>query len=226
MSSFKDKFEKARLRRQEKYIKMKKNEELLEKIGNLISINKTNRSAYRITRYAKKYFLKPVINIDPNIIPGIFRKRLCFNDDNKIKPFPNLKYNNNINISNLSFNDKFEKGRQLREYKYLKKNNDILNESICDDEFFDEDINKAIIESLKKYDDSDNNTNNNKNNYWICIDLRVYGPEPTKPIYIDDTKYYLNNSQIDQINKLWNKINPSTSRGIRFHQDLKFFKIN
>jgi hypothetical protein len=56
--------------------------------------------------------------------------------------------------------------------------------------------------------------------YWIALDLRIYGPCPEMGIYITDIDqmFYLSREQIDKISRVWAKINPESTAGIRFQQ--------
>ena len=68
---------------------------------------------------------------------------------------------------------------------------------------------------------------NNKSNdfeFWICIDLRMYGDDPSQPVYVGDTPYYFNFDQMNKIKEKWSSINPETSIGIRKHQDIEYVK--
>jgi hypothetical protein len=64
----------------------------------------------------------------------------------------------------------------------------------------------------------------NKNFSRVCIDLRVYGPDPYQPIYVNDIAYYLDAEQVKKVKDDWNKINPETAAGEQFHQKMEFIK--
>ena len=60
--------------------------------------------------------------------------------------------------------------------------------------------------------------------FYICLDLRYYGPNPDQPIYYNDIPYYLTLKQIERVEKVWKKIDPSTTTGTKYHQDLEYYK--
>ncbi len=60
--------------------------------------------------------------------------------------------------------------------------------------------------------------------FYVMIDLRVYGPDPYQPIYVVDTPYYLNQNQIDRVTAVWNKVNPESENGSKYHADLEYYK--
>jgi hypothetical protein len=113
--------------------------------------------------------------------------------------------------------------------------------------FFHEPINKDIIEEIPGlyclrckitqlnmidfYDEKDDNmiislmeslNINELNNFWIMIDLRIYGENSSLPIYIHDTPYYLSHQQKFKIYNIWNKINPNTRNGLLYKQNLDY----
>ena len=65
---------------------------------------------------------------------------------------------------------------------------------------------------------------NERSDFWIMIDLNIYGEHPDSPIYINDTPYYLSHQQKYKIYNIWNKINPNTRNGIIYNQNLNYQK--
>jgi len=65
---------------------------------------------------------------------------------------------------------------------------------------------------------------------WYCIDLQMFGPqliqnsEQNIPITIFDELYYLSNEQKDKIKKIWTQIDPNTTMGERFQQNMDYQK--
>jgi hypothetical protein len=70
-----------------------------------------------------------------------------------------------------------------------------------------------LIESL--------NLINNKD-FWVMIDLRIYGENVNLPIYINDQSYYLNFIQKNEIRKIWENINPNTRQGLIYKQNIDY----
>ena len=58
----------------------------------------------------------------------------------------------------------------------------------------------------------------------VLIDLRVYGPHPDKPVYVGAQEYYLDIQQRDLVTRLWKKVNPETSAGMIYQQDLELLQ--
>lgn len=151
-----------------------------------------------IIRFARNNYLYPVVNDDMlDLIPGIFRCRVKLTLNHLFKP------------ETISFDDINDNDNHLN-----VDLQDILKESLkeYEDEIQQNILNQSLIGDIEE------------NGFYICIDLRDYGPNPNQPIYYDDVVYYLSNKQIKRINKLWNKVNPDTTCGIKLSQDLAYYK--
>jgi len=59
--------------------------------------------------------------------------------------------------------------------------------------------------------------------YNVCLDMRIYGVDPFLPIHIDGKDYYLSEDQIVEIQQKWNEVNPDTTQGKEFEEDLKYY---
>ena len=89
-----------------------------------------------------------------------------------------------------------------------------------DDIFKINDDNK--FENIMDVEYANSITFENEAGFYVVLDLRVYGPDPYSPIYIGDTPYYLNGLQQDIILRNWNKINPDTTAGLLYKQNLDY----
>lgn len=92
---------------------------------------------------------------------------------------------------------------------------DFPEEKLEEVERVEDEIVQQIIEKSMKED---------KPGVHVCIDLRVYGPDPYLPIYVGDTPYYLNPEQIEKVKMKWNQVNPETEAGEQFHQKMEYVK--
>lgn len=92
---------------------------------------------------------------------------------------------------------------------------DFPEEKLEEVERVEDEIVQQIIEKSMKED---------KPGVYVCIDLRVYGPDPYLPIYVGDTPYYLNPEQIEKVKMKWNQVNPETEAGEQFHQKMEYVK--
>ena len=72
----------------------------------------------------------------------------------------------------------------------------------------------------KKEDDTILETKDVNNDIHVCIDLRVYGPDPEQPIYINEQPYYFNLLQINKVKKEWEKVKPGSTTV----QEIEFLK--
>lgn len=85
----------------------------------------------------------------------------------------------------------------------------------------EDELEAAIQLSMQKHDEKDN-ISNDEESFFACIDLRVFGPEPYQPLYVDGIEYHLNNDQINKVKKVWHMINPDTDNGLKYSQDLAY----
>ncbi|CAH6421148.1 Hypothetical protein KVN_LOCUS159 [uncultured virus] len=171
--------------------------------------DKKNRAAIIIYRFFKKYFFHQVLNLtieELNGIPGLFRLRIKLTEQNLSNP--NLitkKIDQKLMTNNKTKPSLEEKiiseimEKSLGEYLFenaIEDENDILT-SIT----FEESI-----------------------SFWVCIDLRIYGPNPNLEIYMLDTPYYLTKFQMEKIKNTWFKINGNSSDSIKYLQNFEFNK--
>ena len=187
-------------------------------------------------------------NDELQLIPGLYRKRIMLNNDNLIKRMPNKKANINVNTNtninifgSYNFNDittnSFNNTSLIDSDTSLIE---AMNNSIKEQElYFLKELDEAKKLSLKNMGnmDNDNNTldiddielmqaieqslmnSDDKVEICVCLDLRIFGPNPEEPIYVNDVPYYLNENQINEIEMLWKKINDH-----QFKQLLEYHK--
>lgn len=178
--------------------------------------DKKIRSIITIQRAIRKNLFFDVINII-NHIPHLFRWRVKLNKLNNLNKLNHHDNYNNYNNNSDELEHILKKSLKVYNEEYDDKINKLLYDSLDDFEKEEQNLEIAILESLKS-------SNNNNKDIGYCLDLRIFGPDPHRPIFINNKEYYLNKEQIDEINKIWFKINPSTSQGIRFAQDLEYYK--
>lgn len=177
---------------------------------------KQYKAAKRIGKFLKDNLFKNVINDDEMIyIPGIYRLRIQLDNNNLNKPIkmnkPTIK--NKESIFTIDDDIKLAIDRSLSDFEITNKYDmeDNLEYYVDYDEYL---INEIILESHKIENIS----------FYFCIDLRVYGRNPYEQICIDGRKYYLSDEQIKKVISEWNKVNPETSRGLQFTQNLEYYK--
>ncbi len=161
--------------------------------------NKDNSAETTIYYGIKNMYFPEPINISSDeleFIPGIYRMRLKVGETNLIKPVIE-SVNKATDYANSDIQNIINQSRREYEEKYQKELNNALKISI------------------------NNDTNNTFN---ICIDLRIYGPDPQQPVYIADVPYYFSLEQINKIKKAWVFVNPSTALGIRTKTKLDFYQ--
>lgn len=227
--------------------------QFFEKYGKFF--DKEIKSKKVICRFIKKYALPNIINDDHlEYIPGIYRVRLLFTDDNLV---PITKKDVSKENSNDSDDEFFVKKKNKKEQddpdidqileesltEYNKSLDKVIHESIKDhdellnkndvhdinDVDYDEYIlNQAILESLSnnnsKLEKEKEQDQSQKNSFYFVIDIRGYINDLTQPVIVYGDTYYLSNKQMDYMKKLWNKINPETPSGLKFQQDLEYHK--
>jgi hypothetical protein len=166
-----------------------------------ICLNPTDRAAFRIQYFAKKYFYRPLINLsnkEQSLIPNKYLLRLKFTKANKEKPVQ-IQNQTNANISDID-----------------KIYNAELEQAIQQSLQFDNDF--AKTNKLIANDDS-----NNIEDFYVGVDLREYSKTPYNPFSIFyPNDYYLTFQQVEYVRRLWNRINPDTENGKRFEQELKY----
>lgn len=163
-----------------------------------------------INRSFKKYLLKDVVNIDVSLIPGIYRKRFKLNNSNLEQPIKKI-------IKNNSYEDDLNKAI-LASLNISDTEINSMDMGIILNNSQDIEINKAIMESFNISTKSDED-------FWVCIDLRIYGPNPYQPLYFNNKEYYFNYRQVDSIVNNWNKVNSETIFGERKIEDIMYYKL-
>lgn len=192
-----------------------------------------NKKIISMQRLIRKNILFEVINEDiVNFIPGLFRKRIKLTEKNLVRPVTDLVKKNNIPkpiIDDDNIQNAIKESEKEYNENFEKELSKILEKSIQDNNFVDYDdyiLNQVVEDSYKIIDNtpvgSPNLLRYENLKMGVCLDLRIYGPDPYQPIIIFDTHYYLNNEQIKEIKKIWNKINPATNAGIIYKQNLEF----
>lgn len=100
--------------------------------------------------------------------------------------------------------------------------NAVDNDDI-DNLLFETALMDSLAEHVVKFDDKKNNENtDDENEFFLCFDLRIFGPDPYQPIYFMELPYFFSLSQVDKIKQKWNKVNPDTSTGQQTEQDIKY----
>ncbi|AYV76363.1 MAG: hypothetical protein Terrestrivirus5_185 [Terrestrivirus sp.] len=190
-----------------KYERNTRKQYLIDKYSNLLILDSFNRSLHRIKYFTKKYVLRDVANKNSykeNKIPGLFTLRLQMTEFNL--------YTTDLQKSIL---DDINKGNETNRKQLI----DEVTAGITEDV-----LKQAIIESLGL-----NNINNDITEkcpliesklFTVMIDLRIYGKIPDMPIFVleTDQTLYLTEEQKKYIAKIWNKIDPETTNGMRYQQ--------
>jgi hypothetical protein len=91
---------------------------------------------------------------------------------------------------------------------------------------------KALMDSLAEHVKPDDNDVNpiketddaadDENEFYVCFDIRVFGPDPQQPIYFMELPYFFSLSQMDLIRQRWNKVNPDSSTGQKLEQEIEY----
>ena len=87
-------------------------------------------------------------------------------------------------------------------------------EEEIEEKVLDDDINNTINDTINKDDEK----------FCVCLDLRIYGSNPTQSIYVFGTEYFLDSVQLSKIKIIWGKVNPDTPAGVRYKQDRDYDK--
>lgn len=152
-------------------------------------------------------------------------------------------FENTIDTTQLADTDIDLKDIMQESLKQFKEQHDeelskIIEQSIQDNMSYDDILlNQALLESSTIPSDHVQNNEISKDSiqesqnilidedgFYICLDLRYYGPNPDQPIYYNDLPYYLSLNQMEKVKKLWNKIDPNTTTGTKYQQDQEYFK--
>ncbi len=210
MTDYASLIEEARLIRERKYLQAKKLPLFYNKYSKYF--NKEYVAACKIQNFVKKYVLCDVVNQDElDTIQPSFRKRILLDDSNRIDNIDQFKQFDIIDQLNFvpfeqddidpfdTFDDNNNYNEQLDDLQ--------LQQFIHDSVVNVQDQNIVVEEPLK---------------FSICIDLYRVWNNLSEPIIYMDKKYILNEKQKKDILKQWNKVNPETTTGQMFHQNLEY----
>lgn len=164
-------------------------------------------AARRINNFFIKHYFHEVINIGDLInIPGRFRFRVHLSNKNLIE-------NKKDNVTDNSIESQSVRQLEIDEKAQLDK---AFIESLrtCDD-IDDEDL--AVIMSLNQYEEQ---YENQDLGFYYVLDLRLIGHNPEQPIEIFGSKYFLDGQQKDKVRRLWHLVDPATSSGLIFEQNI------
>ena len=172
---------------------------LKRKYSKLLEFDKTTRTEWRLTNFAKKKVLFTVCNLsDSEIkeIDGLFRYRcyLCELDDTEV----------------ATLNSIFE--AHMEAIKYEK----------------DDAIRSVLLDSLmetRKQQMRELLQSSTTLKFPVMLDLRIYGPDPSIPVMFNDKLYELDEITKENIKASFERINPATLKGERFKQMLNHSKI-
>ena|SRR5437868_5589668 len=189
--------------RKRKYEEHIRKTNLQKKIISLMK-DKSNNPANVIQKFARNYVLRKTVN-DIHDVPSLYRKRIPISEFNF--------FDHTIQEQIETSIDKEKKDNYDRIVKEL-------TEGVTD-----ETMKKAIIDSLDINGDILDNCEYNPINetiYWVQVDLRIYGPHSELPCYIEDVDMtlYFTKKQQKHLKHIWNCIDPSVSRGLRYQQML------
>lgn len=180
------------------------------------------RASSLITKTIKKYMLPNVINDEMvEHIPGLYRFRVHLSNNNLNKPIHIVEdIKPGVPIIN-EYHDEIVIAlkKSLKEHDELcdKEFAQVIDQSMQDMAFEDYDeyvFKQIIIESGKSLEVA----------FYYCIDLRLFSLNFNQAIYVDNIEYYIDTEQINKIKILWDKINPDTNTGIKYHQNLEYQK--
>jgi hypothetical protein len=108
----------------------------------------------------------------------------------------------------------------INEIDKIFENEEEQNEEDCEEdceEECDEEEYEEEIECDKEYEEE----HEKEESFYVLIDMRVYGPKPKQPIYINAVQYFLNIEQIKEIENEWSKWNKETDQSIKYWLSLK-----
>jgi hypothetical protein len=233
-----DQLEKLRLEKHKEYLRRTKLPQFFEKYKKYFTSE--YKAAKIITSFVKKNYLHEVVNPEAlSYIPGIYRMRIKLSDSNLVQPLPPIpiKYEGPlphipINHQEVEVNNDILRALKKSEKEYDEKYNSELTEAMKESiklndnlDYEDMVLNQALYESLvpsKKLQVEQVIFNDTY--FYFCVDLREFGPHPNNEIFIENIPYYLHDKQIEKVTKNWRKINPSTTTGLVFQQNLSYYK--
>jgi len=175
---------------------------------------KKNLQILKLQKFIKnKHFINPINLEQPviNSIPGIYRFRTTLTFDNLLMPEATIK-----DMLEATTKDMLEATiKDMPEY-------DMLDD--IDDQILNQIINESISDAQKEISNNDNNVDMDIDNnpFHIILDIRIYGPDPYQPIFIDDIQYYLSEQQIKKILTVWNTVNTHNTYDSKFKQNLEY----
>lgn len=188
--------EEARRIREKKYLQQEVVPQLVPKYTLLLKRKIDHKKI--VAKQFKKSF-SVTVN-DPQDIPGVFRFRVPITDKNLEPPS----------------NSVYQVGHHYGESKDQYSVEDAIHRSLLDQE---QQLQHVLNSSKKEFEEQFYEPL-----FYYTIDIRVYGLDPEMPLIVHDSIYYLTKKQVEQIKKLWSTIDPSTSNGIRFSQDINYLK--
>lgn len=193
------------------------------------------RAKRTIYRFFKKYVIPNVVNEENlDYIPGLFRVRLQITNENLFKPeIKKEEKKESITDDELVHFDESLENADINQVmkESLQTYNDtidqVINESIKDNNDLDYDeyiLNQVLMESLQGnnsdvVDIGKDHNNNFSESFYFVIDIRDYINDLGQPLYINNNIFYLSTKQIDEINKLWSRVN-----SLKYQQDIEYQK--
>lgn len=230
--------EQLRKEQHQRYLETKWFPSFCEKYSKLMTPE--SRAKKSLLQVIKTKYPKDVLNMSKeelDKIPGIYRMRISLDDKNLVNPNskpPIPEKFTSLDVGFFGVEEAIDSmGPHMFEEHYRTNRNS-----------YDEELQLAIEESLRVYNDDETlnniefvkseNVNFNETFFnlterieqtiYLCIDLQIYGPHPGTPIEFAGETYYLNQNQIKKVKQAWNKINPHTSSGLSYQQDLEYYK--
>ena len=189
-----------------------------------------------ICQYLKEnFFVYPTNNISD--VPWIYRYRTFLTQDNLFKPVVSTSDpDHDMDIapdmdkqymSDYVRDDELEKIKRMSSDAMNEWENHTINETISrsmEGNIDDVDsilLQQAIIESMKnKENTEDDDVEMEDRRILVNIDLRIYGRDPSQPIYVDDIPMYLNKQQAEEVVQKWHLVGPNATGA--YIQDLEY----
>jgi len=154
----------------------------------------------------------------------------------KSKTVPIIGHNSgyeNVDIDDLIARSKaeYEMNEEMELNKAIEsslQNTPVVENDDLDNILFE----KALMDSLAQHIKPDEPTTHaateatdaadDENEFYVCFDIRVFGPDPQQPLYFMELPYFFSLSQIDLIKQRWNKVNPDSSTGQQLEQEIEY----
>lgn len=162
-----------------------------------------------------------------NNIPASYRKRIKLTSENLV--------NNNSQDKEEKVT-KFVQSKKIKSYIHENDQDSDINDIIDQSRFeYDKIYSQVLLTSLSSNTNTDSQDELNDliqiaiaeslyNEFWVCIDLRVYGPDPSLQIYVNESEYFLTEQQQKSIKKIWKIIDPESQSGMKYNQNMEYFK--